>query len=488
VKSETEANPSGNDATAARPRRRWLRWLGRLTAWGIGVLVVIIALSVKPVDRTPYFTTGYYDTTKDDFVTRSAAYKPVTGALRAGFGKAKLSPVLGAAVDDPEHGQFKALPMAGYNERKSKPATDVHDELWVKAVAMEVEGKRLVMLSLDALIVPPDVSKHVLAQLAAKYSLGQDEVYFSATHTHSGIGGWGKDRVSWAFAGDYQPGVAVWFEHQLVAAVDDAMSRMAPASIGGGRFSEPKFVRNRLAKDRGRVDNEFSYLMLHHEDGSSAVIGVYNAHATVLPNEVMELSADYPGYWERQVEKSTGGMAMYLAGAVGSHGPAYGYRSFEGAQEMGEGLAKEVLDRLPDTKLSPTTTLGALGLDLALPESQVRVLDTWRLRPTVTGALIPVENHTHLQAVRLGDMLWFSTPCDFSGELAMDLKAPLELRGYHATITSFNGDYIGYVVPQHYYDYTKYESRAMSFYGPYVSPLMVDWMRRMADVVAPVTK
>jgi len=483
VSSAQEEPVAGEEVPSGKPRRGCLARLGRVALYGLGFLVLVIAVSVKPVDREPYFDAGYYGRTKAGFDQRSPGYQPVTGALKAGFGKARLTPELGVAQDDPEHGKFQWVPMAGYNPRGGKPTEGAHDDLWAKAVAMEVNGKRLVMLRLDALIIPHDVSDAVVKELAEKHGLKREEIYFSATHTHSGIGGWGPDPVSKAFGGGYNAGIPKWFVRQLVTAAEDALAHMEPASLGSGRFHEPGYVRNRLVRTKGRIDDEFSYLLLKQQGGASGVIGVYNAHATCLAGENMKLSADYPGYWERRIEEKTGGFAMYMAGAVGSHGPEYGYRDFEGAQKMGEALADDVLKRLPETKLVAETTLGAFGLDLSLPESQVRVTDTWRLRPMVTSRLIPVEQQTYLQVVRLGDGLWFSTPCDFSGELALDLKAPLELRGYHTTVTSFNGDYIGYVVPQHYFDYTKYESRAMSFYGPYVSPYFMDWMRRMADVV-----
>lgn len=56
-----------------------------------------------------------------------------------------------------------------------------------------------------------------------------------------------------------------------------------------------------------------------------------------------------------------------------------------------------------------------------------------------------------LQAWRIGDALWLSTPCDYSGELALELKSLAHTKALHAVVTSFNGDYVGYVVPAKYY-------------------------------------
>jgi hypothetical protein len=47
-------------------------------------------------------------------------------------------------------------------------------------------------------------------------------------------------------------------------------------------------------------------------------------------------------------------------------------------------------------------------------------------------------------------------------------------------LTSFNGDYIGYVIPGKYYHLDGYEPRLMSFYGPYVPDYLDELIRRAA--------
>src|SRR5207247_8632561 len=96
----------------------------------------------------------------------------------------------------------------------------------------------------------------------------------------------------------------------------------------------------------GRVDPEFRYVVLKQTNGRLAVLGSYAAHATVLSGSVMEFSADYPGYWQRAVEETTRGLAVFLAGSVGSHGPVPGEGGFKGAERMGQALAKAVWERL----------------------------------------------------------------------------------------------------------------------------------------------
>lgn len=147
---------------------------------------------------------------------------------------------------------------------------------------------------------------------------------------------------------------------------------------------------------------------------------------------------------------------------------------------MGQALAQSLLDQLPKTPLTNSITFGTLGLNLSMPPLNVRVTDGLRLRPWLAQKLMPVKKQTFIQAFRLDDSVWISTPCDFSGELALGIKDLLKVRGRHAVVTSFNGDYIGYVICPKYYHMDGYEPRTMSFFGPNVPDYFDEFIRKMA--------
>ena len=92
---------------------------------------------------------------------------------------------------------------------------------------------------------------------------------------------------------------------------------------------------------------------------------------------------------------------------------------------------------------------------------------------------MPVGEGALLQAFRIGNTIWISTPCDFSCELALPIKDRLKTLGAQGVITSFNGNYLGYVIPGRYYHMDTYESRTMSFFGPTVPDYFEDLIRRM---------
>jgi hypothetical protein len=139
-----------------------------------------------------------------------------------------------------------------------------------------------------------------------------------------------------------------------------------------------------------------------------------------------------------------------------------------------------LVEQLPQTALTNSIAFGMLGLELTLPPLSVRVSDGIRLRQWLARRLVPINEKRFLQAFRLNDSVWVSTPCDFSGELALGIKDLLRVRGSQAVVTSFNGDYIGYVISPRYYHLNGYEPRTMSFFGPNVPDYLDELIRTMS--------
>jgi len=447
----------------------------------MAVIAFIAGVSCfEGVDYAPYFRTDYYRETTARLKAALQTNQAELGPFAAGFGKAVLTPVVNAPEEDPAQGKFHSLPLAGYGGRKGRPATGSKDELWVKAVAIKSQSHLAVLIATDALIIPRDITEIAVRRANSELGLQRDQLYFGATHTHASLGGWGEGFVAESFAGKYQPGVKTWFADRLVTAARDALADLKPASFGHGSFDAPAQVRNRVVGELGRVDPEFSYLCFRREDGKSAVLGSYAAHATVLSSGNMQFSSDYPGAWQRAVEEGNGGMALFFAGAVGSHSPSAGGNTFEHVESMGRALAAPTLEHLRNAVMTNVVSFQTIGLEVSLPSLHARVTDGIRLRPWLAGRLLPVANKTFVQVMRLNDAIWISTPCDFSGELALDIKDTLFHRGFQATVTSFNGDYIGYIIPARYYHLGGYEPRVMSFFGPTMPDYLEELMRTMA--------
>ena len=104
----------------------------------------------------------------------------------------------------------------------------------------------------------------------------------------------------------------------------------------------------------------------------------------------MEFSADYPGYWERKIEKGYADFALFFAGSVGSQSAVGKGDGFERSRFIGESLADSLINRLPKVKLNKTITLSSVSLKVQLPEFHVRITTKINLSSWLSSKLMPL--------------------------------------------------------------------------------------------------
>lgn len=428
------------------------------------------------VDYTPYIETDYYQTTIDQLEEEASKLTLAKGSVAIGMARANITPVA-------TNGWTEAadLPMAGYGKREGKPAESVHDSLFVKVLVLQVENSLLAIVGADLLIIPPELVVETQKLLPPQIRLSRDQIFYSATHTHSSIGGWSSRYVGEAFAGEPNDRIIDWLAHRFAHAIEQAVADLSPGSIAHGSFEAPDLVYNRLVKEVGTEQSTFSYLFAQQHGGKRAIAGIFDAHATTLNDENMAYSADYPAYWYQKMDSVGIDLPLFCAGSVGSHGPEAEGRSYAKARFLGETLADSLLSHLHSASLQDSLSLAMLSVPLALPPFQVRVADHWRLAPFLAKKLFPPIGDAYVQSARIGDFIWSTTPADFSGELAMVHQNRLYMEGFSSTITSFNGAYIGYVVPEKYYYLREYETMIMSWFGPYMSPYLDEILLRTTE-------
>ncbi len=445
----------------------------------IVIILIILFWALERVDYSPYFNSNYYSETRSRLDSISSRLSLAKGEVQVGFGKTSITPGLGAEEDDPGAGVFKEVPLAGFGSRKGKHAEGIHDSLFVKAVAIRVREQLLVMVGSDMLIVPPNISEQVSMIVRKNLGIDRDQLFFSATHTHSGVGAWSGGYVGKAFAGESNPNVVHWLVKQFSKAIENAVKDLKPGQAGSGSFEAADFISNRLIGEKGEKNSEFVFMVVKQNAGKRAVLGSFDAHATTLGGWNMHFSGDYPGYWQRKLESEGIDMAVFFAGSMGSHSPRSDGDKFEKPKYIGEALADSVLKYVVMAELRDSIGLAAISLRMDLPEYHIRVSDGLRLNPVIGGKLFPPAGDVYIQAARIGDLIWATTPCDFSGEMAINYKNAMNKEGYRALVTSFNGAYVGYIIPGKYYHLDEYESRLMSWYGPNMGPYTNEMIRRM---------
>lgn len=450
-----------------------------------GIIVIVIVslffILTDPVDLTPFYETSYYKKSNELLDQLKTTVSPTQDSLMAGFSKVSITPGLANSVDDLKTGKFKTVPLAGFGARKGKGATGIHDSIFVKAVALKVGAKKIVFVGADLLIMPPNIIDTVAILLKEK-GIDREQVYFSASHTHSSLGAWGPGFLAEQFSGKENHNIQKWLATQITKAVVDAFENLRPAKIGYGIFKAGSWTRNRLIGDAGIKNDDFGYLYIEQKNGKKAVVGSFSAHATTMGAGNMEISADYPGYWQRKMEATSVNLAVFIAGSVGSQSSAVDGNGFEKTGIIGEALADSLNKYLSQTTLTETLKLSPVSVKLPIPEFHIRISKNRGLSSFVSDKLMATPQNPYIQAIRLGNMVWISTPADFSGEYAVQIKNSLLAKGFQSNVSSFNGSYLGYIIPGRYFFMDEYESQTMGWFGPNMGEYTMDVIRKVSDL------
>jgi neutral ceramidase len=448
----------------------------------ISGLFIIYILNSCSVVRTPYFKTGYYQKTVSRLDSIKSDLSCVNDSLFAGFARVSITPALNNKIVNSEYGRFNKVPLAGFGQRKGRPATGVHDSIFVKAVALKAGQQLLVLVSADLLIMPPNIIDSVTLLLSEE-GFQRNQIFYSATHSHSSIGGWAYGLIGKTFAGKENINLEKWLISQLKKAVLNAISDLHPARIGSGSFDASPYTRNRLTGKWGKKNDEFNFIVLEQTGRRKAIIGSFSAHATTLGDNNMQFSADYPGYWERKIEERTADLAMFCGGSMGSQSPVGQGSGFENAKYIGEALADSLSAHLKQVTMNEKLTTTALSLKILLPEYHFRLTTNINLSSGLSNKLMELPKNVYLQTLRINNLVWVFTPGDFSGESALQIKNLMAAKGYETIVSGFNGSYVGYIIPGKYFYLDHYESKLMGWFGPTMGDYTMDLIDQMIGAV-----
>lgn len=452
----------------------------------VGVLGIVFSpmffLISCRVDHSPYFKSSYYQMTETRLDSLRKNRTIFNDFVEAGFSKVSITPSLGYLKDSMEVGQFKKAPLAGFGARKGKSATGTHDSIFVKAAAIKVNKQVVVIVGADILIMPPNIIDEVTKTLE-KRGIQRSQVFYSASHTHSSVGAWGPGFIGEQFAGKSNPNINQWLVRQIAQAVTAAIADLKPARIGNGYFNAAPYTRNRLVGESGTKNNDFNFISIQQKGGRKAVIGSFAAHATTIGAENMQFSADYPGYWQRKMERGSVDIAIFCGGSVGSQSPSGEGKGFEKPRKIGESLADSLEIHLAKVELKDKIDLSAMSLKMDLPDYNIRLTTKLHFSTWLSKKLMPLPENVYVQVIKIGNLIWMTTPCDFSGEFACQLKDALATRGFNANVTSFNGSYVGYIIPGKYFYLDAYEPKTMGWFGPNMGEYTFELLRHLSEIM-----
>lgn len=423
-------------------------WGKRLVLF-IFILAGIVFSLVGPVDHTPLRDQIFYQEMKSQLEQLQLPPSKKT-LLAAGWKKVAITP------DHP-------MNMAGYRMREEFDS--VHDSLSARVIILNTGDKLCYLISIDLLLFPPSLKEKLIAHF--KNSKEQPFLYLSATHTHNGVGCWHDSLVGNVVLGDYNETWVNETAMKIISALEETEKNLQPTSLAYWETDAIEYAENRLKAGAPR-DGMLRGLKLVRQDSSTAHLISFSAHATSISKKSKSLSGDYPAAVVDSLMKSTNSFGMFMAGMVGSHRLAgIDAEEFDLVAKAGHVLSEKVRSAALSPK-ADSITLNAAHIPIQFGPSQLRISKDWKLRNWAFSWLVnPLQGElTYLQ---LNDIILIGTPCDFSGEIFVNHIAEVAAQqNKKVIITSFNGDYVGYITEdEHYETLAKEEVMALNWVGPY---------------------
>jgi len=251
------------------------------------------------------------------------------GPLEAGFAAVAITPdvpdrwsdVDGDARRDPDepwqdgngNGRFDPVWLAGFHT--NRPAVDVHDDLWARAMVLGDGRHRVALVVLDAIGFYHDAVLDVRARVPAE--AGVDHVIVASTHTHEApdlMGLWGPATG--------RSGVDPAYLERVVEGAARAVARAAaatrPATLRVVRVVEGPEA---LVEDSRRpivLDPDLRVLEARGaDDATLGTLVAWANHPETTWSDNLRVSSDFPHFLREALEAELGGLAVYVNGAIG---------------------------------------------------------------------------------------------------------------------------------------------------------------------------
>lgn len=384
---------------------------------------------------------------------------PAFGAYRAGVARVKITP-------------DKPIWLSGYATRTHASDGVLH-EIWAKALAIqEGKSKPIVIVTADLVGFPRVLTDEVARQVQEKFGIERSRLLFNTCHTHTGPVVW--PNLSTAY--DLPPGeeenlrrYARKLEADLVALIGRAVADLAPADLSYGHGKADFAVNRREPTGKGfkigvnrngQGDHEVPVLRVTRANGKIvAVLFGYACHNTTLTEKFYQISGDYAGFAQSELEQAHPGanaMFLMLCGADQNPNPRsqvelarrYGKELADSVQAVLSGPMQPVRGAVRSSYLVTKLAFAPQSRETFEKESHSPVTSRARRAQAILRAMDEhhpvVDTPYPVQAFRFGKSL---TLLALGGEsvVGYDLRAKQEFPGEPLIVAGYSNDVMCYI-------------------------------------------
>ena len=350
--------------------------------------------------------------------------------LQVGFGRTNITPSFSVALQGGD-----------YTKRMSQ---GVLDNLYATCIAIRSGDETVLLYTIDVKLMTGSFVEPMKMAISMKTGIPQNNIFLSATHTHSGP----AVRYSWDGSSRY----LAEFNDNVVGAAELALKDLAPASmsaggvmteglayvrhyvlldgtIGGPNFGSDNTPRKEHVRD---ADAELQMVRFSREDKKDILMLGFGAHCTMNGQQTdLMLSADYPAPTREHIENTDSDLLVaFFQGASGDQVPSSSVddKSTNEYREHGKRLAQYALDALSTLKpvegekisfANQTMTYATNKKDLDKTEGfNGRFEQKW----IGIRAKLPATRDMVLRAVTVGNLGFVFAPYEMFGEQGRYIK------------------------------------------------------------------
>jgi len=437
----------------------------RVFGWTFGMLVFLALATLTRIDWRDFKEMDYYQET----VARldSLDFESSEGEIwLAGWSSVNATPSSPAK-------------LVGYKPRGRYEF--VQDSSFVKAIVISNGKSTVAFLNYELMIVHPYLQGRI-NQAISKSGLALDFVYFTATHTHSGIGGHIPGLIGKLAFGGFDEKIVKFLEDKTLDGLKSAIASRDTVEVFFRKTKADTLVANRLIAE-DPIDPYIRQLIFEKKNGKKGTILSFSAHPTILNSKFMGLSGDYPNNLTKFMEKEEYDFSLFAAGTVGSHRPVATGNQPNDVESYALALNRNLSENIHEVFPVEEPNLKVGNLPIGLRKAHFRISEKVRIRPWIFNSVFG-DTNAHFDMVQIGKTLFISSSGEISGVFMKEWEAYAAEKDLHLIITCFNGGYIGYITPDKYYNYPLYEVRDMNWFGPYNGAYFDDMIRKMIDKAA----
>lgn len=432
--------------------------------------------------------------------------------------------VLGALIALPQSWQAGAAKvditpdgpvwMAGYAAR-TKASTGVVGPIHAKALAID-DGKkgRVVFVTADIIGFPRSVAEEIAIASLKRYGLERSQLVLNASHTHSGPVIWPNLATMYLFNATEKARVEAYtrkFVGQVVDVIGAAIANLKAAELeldmGSAGFAmnrrlpTPEGIKN-SPNTTGVTDHSVPTIEVRGTDKKIvALLFGYSCHNTTLTGEFYDISGDYAGYAQSELEaKFPGAVAMFAMACGGDQNP-YPRSSLANAKAHGHELAEAVIrtTEKPGQLLKGRIRSGFQMIELPFQafgrndfEAEMKSTNPFAVRRAEAVLKTMSESrlsHTlayPIQAIRLGQ----ATVVTLGGEVVVDycLRLKKETANPSLIVLGYSNDVMCYIPTKKQVAEGGYEAKDSFLYYGQPAPLSGDSEDIIVDKVKSLLK